>query len=245
MHRPSHSIVVVVLLVASAAFADAVPFAYDFDQRNGTLGYNLRIYEGVGPYGTPILDMTGSTGMAGSLSGTVFTSGGAVSDIQLDALTTNITAPLYTDAYLDGVHVELLVDELGIIYWPDPVTNVNSLGDFYYSQKASYDPNTSITATLADFIDYEVTVSPYPDYEYIPLYGHVEMVNGDPRIDLSMTSTGWIYVGSSVPDMDYTVWGRLEFSLSVPEPTSLTLLAMVGMALLRERAGGMDLPPTG
>ena len=56
MHRLSHS-VVVVLLMASSAFADAVPFAYDFDQRNGTLGYNLRIYEGVGPYGTPVVDL--------------------------------------------------------------------------------------------------------------------------------------------------------------------------------------------
>ncbi|MBN1344301.1 MAG: PEP-CTERM sorting domain-containing protein [Phycisphaerae bacterium] len=236
MLSPLHLTVSLFLLTSSVALADPIGFDYDFDEQNATLSYTLRIYEGNGPYGTPILSIIGSTGMAGNLTGTVFTTGDAATQIQLDGMTANTTAPLYTDTYIEGLHVELLVEELGIIYWPDPVTTVNSLGDFYYYQKSSYDPNTKITATLADFIEYDVSVSPYPDYEYIPLYGNVAMIGDEPRIDLSMASTGWIYVGDSVPEMDYTVWGRLELTLSVPEPASLVLLALPLMTVLRRRA---------
>jgi hypothetical protein len=200
----------------------------------------MRVYAGNAPIGDPLLDISGSAGMDGNLVGNLYHEGSSISQIELGWLTGGITAPIYEQGYVDGLHLEVFVQDMTIICPPTPALDVRPTGDFSDADyRLGWGPETSVMAKVGDLVSYRIGFGLYPITTLAPLQGNVTMSGGATTVDFTFQATEWEYVGDDVPGLDYTIWGQAVVTISVPEPGGLwgMILGLIATGRLTFRRG--------
>jgi hypothetical protein len=228
-----------VLVWASPARGAETPFNFDFGPTNATVTYALKLYEGWGTSGNLVLDLTGSAPAQGNVSGTVWHTGDTIEQIQIASWTGGIaTKPIYVDTYLNGSHVELIISDATVITGPSAVLSAGPGGTFHDpSYFSAWGPETDGEVILADLIHYDLgnMLPKYPFHSHVPLDGSVAYQGESLVLGMSYSIADWTYLGNDIPGFDYTAWGGATVTLNVPEPTSLALVALGVLPLLRRR----------
>ncbi len=216
-------------------FGDVMPFSYWGDERNITVSYWVRLFEGEGTEGPLVFELSGSTHNAeGTISGVVVHDGDDISQIQIESWTGATTSPLYVDDYVEGLHVELEVPYIGVWFKPSSYFDVSPEGDFSGYMRDTITPGSQVLLTVGDFVTYDIDLG-IGLYGTHPVVGNVTMVGGSPRLTVTEIDANIYYLGSY--GYDYTFEGRLDLSVDVPEPATGLLVLPGLMALCCRRLG--------
>jgi hypothetical protein len=236
------------LLCAASASADVISFDQTLTEDQVIVTAWARIYEGHGISGTPVLEMNTSPPGHGSIYGTVNSSSNEIdsitirhlyvrsddTDIRLSGSIGSTSVEIrVTNAYFDSYHV-----------WTLPVDV--STGDFHGDDlSAAFVYPTLASITLGGLITYEVPPLTFPPYypPYQPgspyqflighLDGNVEMHGTTPTVNSVVWSgSWWEYIGNYIPGVDYSLQWGLNIDPAVPEPATLSVLALGGLPLL-------------
>jgi hypothetical protein len=215
------------IIAAPSALGEVTAFSFPLDVNSATLTYTMRVYAGNTPIGEPLLDISGSAGMDGNFAGNLYHEGSSISQIELGWLTGGITAPIYQQGYVDGLHLEVFVQDMTIICPPIPALDVGPTGDFSdASYRLGWGPETSVVAKVGDLVNYRIGFGLYPITTQAPLQGNVTMSGGATSLDFTFRATEWEYIGDDVPGLDYTIWGSAAVMISVPEPGTLCWMGL-------------------
>lgn len=225
------------LVCPPAAFGDVMPFSYLADERNVTVSYWVRLYQGEGTEGPLIFELSGSTHSGeGTISGVVVHDGDEISQIQIESWTGSTTSPLYLDDYVEGLHVEVEVPYIGVWFKPSSYFDVSPNGDFSGYMRDTITPGSQVLLTVGDFVTYDMDLG-IGLFGTHPVTGTVALVGGVPRLTVTEVDANTYYLGSY--GFDYTFEGRLDLSVDVPEPATglLVLPGLIALCCRRGRAG--------
>jgi hypothetical protein len=226
----------VVLPVTGLSSAAEIPFSCPADHSNGTVNYSVRLYQGYGFEGPLVLELSGWThSVEGIVEGSVTVDDdGHVTRLTIDELNGGTTAPMYADAYVEGVHLEAYVPHVGVSYFPQIIaTDPNGLFETT-TARCRITPDSHAYLTLADLLTYDLAQEVVGMIGYdAPISGSVTFVEGEPFVKTLLTIANAAYLGYF--GYDYTVAGELIVSINTPEPSSALLLLAPGLLALRRR----------
>jgi hypothetical protein len=220
---------------SAAVSADVIPFNFSLNSNNTTVSYSMQLYPWYNPTGLPDFELSGSsTNVAGIMDGNVTTDANGISQLYIHDWTASTTSPMYADGYVQGIHVEASIPQIGMGCNPMAM-GTDSDGSFNSYINAYITPGSQIHLRVADLINYDL-----PLYAGVPagrdITGDVTLVDGVPRVTMTLFYRGHSYLGDY--GYDGTLVGQVVITSIVPEPSSVLLALMPGLLALRRRVGG-------
>ena len=226
--------VCLVFALTSPSLADETYFYHWLWGDHLDMRFGIEVREGEGPYGPLVFEDSASDDRYGDIWGSVYHTGGDVSDLYVDYLDIEVPGQVYLDGYLGETHIELMIDDFAMEWDPTwfSVVDHQFSADKYCGLFGSY---FDMVVVLGDLIEFDLGAELRGSTFDIPVTGDVFISGEEAVMRMDMAYMSWLYLDEMFPGVDYTAVFTFDVSLLVPEPTSAFILAIGGVALLRRR----------
>jgi hypothetical protein len=225
------------LVLISPSLGEVFPFDWTLTKSNVDVMFTIRIYEGYppAPNTPPLLELEQALQGTGRLAGYANVDGGYATSVRIQSFSLQVEDPFYVDGYVQGVHLELWVDRIGLIGYSGSDIPTSQTGHFGTSAfNAGFDPNSICRGRIGDLAVLPFDPQPqFPHTHLYPISGDLTIANGVSSMDFFSDSTTrmcWDLGG-----LYYTFDFGVVLDCSVPEPTSVLVIALGLPALLRRR----------
>ncbi len=229
MIRASASIVIGVIVFTHQpeAVASATFFGYSSDKTNAWLDFSFTVFKGSVSAGDVRFQQSGCVDVSATINGVAYHDGGLINQIEIEQLTATLPAPFHLDGYVDGIHMELYVEDAGLIGWSTPRSDVTSTGGFTYKRySVSLTPESGPIWMLLENVmqyDFPLYYVTFPFADNYTLAGNVRIDDEVPSIE-TRTSSSWT---TAFPGTDYNIKASVALWITVPEPGAIGLLILL------------------